>query len=209
VSTQLALRFDEVEVDCPVQQRYHAIAPCLAEKRSPAAQARSLNVAYSTVTHWLRQFRRDGMPGLFPASEYPREPYTPERIIVTVLYYKCCAPRASDRELARAVGNATGHRLHNETVKALLERYFFWRYAEFRRTVQYPVRRSGGAPLRDARFTRTAGRSARLRCCCSAIRTPSGSGCAVLAIKSAQPSNPCSPTYRVRPITRTAKCRWV
>lgn len=139
MSTQLALRFDEVEVDCPVQQRYHAIAPCLAEKRSPAAQARSLNVAYSTVTHWLRQFRRDGMPGLFPASEYPREPYTPERIIVTVLYYKCCAPRASDRELARAVGNATGHRLHNETVKALLERYFFWRYAEFRRTVQYPV----------------------------------------------------------------------
>jgi len=139
VSKQLALRFDEVGVNCPVQQRYHAIAPCLAGKSSPAETARSLDISYSTVTRWLRQFRAEGMPGLFPATEYPREPYTPERVIVTVLYYKCCAPRASDRELARAVGNATGHRLHNETVKALLSRYFFWRYTEFRRTVQYPI----------------------------------------------------------------------
>jgi transposase len=209
VSTQLALRFDEVEVDCPVQQRYHAIAPCLAEKRSPAAQARSLNVAYSTVTHWLRQFRRDGMPGLFPASEYPREPYTPERIIVTVLYYKCCAPRASDRELARAVGNATGHRLHNETVKALLERYFFWRYAEFRRTVQYPVPADPVARRFEMLKLYTHGWTERsiavlLQCHQNTVR------------KAA----PCSPSSRrshrtlarrltARPITRTAKCRWV
>lgn len=91
MSKQLALRFDEVGVNCPVQQRYHAIAPCLAGKSSPAETARSLDISYSTVTRWLRQFRAEGMPGLFPATEYPREPYTPERVIVTGLYYKCCS----------------------------------------------------------------------------------------------------------------------
>jgi hypothetical protein len=79
------------------------------------------------------------MPGLFPATQYQREPYTPERVIVTLLYFKCCAPRASDRELARAVGSATGQRLHHETVKALMQRYFFWRYTEFRDLICYPV----------------------------------------------------------------------
>lgn len=33
----------------------------------------------------------------------------------------------------------THERLHNETVKALLQRYFFWRYAEFRDLINYPV----------------------------------------------------------------------
>lgn len=79
------------------------------------------------------------MPGLFPASEYPREPYTPERAIVMLVYFKCCDPRASDRELARVVSQATGERLHNETIKALLQRYFFWRHAEFRDLINYPV----------------------------------------------------------------------
>jgi transposase len=121
------------------EQRYHDIAPCLAGKVAPAEQARHLNVSYSTVARWLREFREQGMPGLFPATQYPREPYTPERVIVMLLYYKCCAPKASDRELARVVGAATGHKLHNETVKALLERYFFWKHPEFGELIHYPV----------------------------------------------------------------------
>lgn len=137
--TQLALRFPDVPVSCEVQERYHAIAPCLAGRLSAAEQAQALSLSYSTLARWLRQFRAEGMPGLFPASEYPREPYTPERAIVLLVYFKCCAPRASDRELARVVSQATGERLHNETVKALLSRYFFWRYAEFRDLINYPV----------------------------------------------------------------------
>lgn len=136
---QLALRFEEVPVTCPIQQRYHSIAPCLAGQITPHEQAKQLNLSYQTICRWLCDFREKGMPGLFPAGEYPREPYTPERVVVTLLYFKCCAPKASDRELARAIGAATGHRLHNETVKALLERYFFWRYAEFRDPIKYPV----------------------------------------------------------------------
>src|SRR5262245_18517820 len=128
---QLALCFDEVPITCPAQERYHAIAPCLAGKVAPAEQARQLNLSYSTVARWLRELRVQGMPGLFPATQYPREPYTPERVLVTLLYYKCCAPKASDRELARVVGASTGHKLHNETVKALLERYFFRKHPEF------------------------------------------------------------------------------
>jgi len=42
--TQLALRFDEVPLSCKVQERYHAIAPCLAEQSSPAERARHLNI---------------------------------------------------------------------------------------------------------------------------------------------------------------------
>jgi hypothetical protein len=71
------------------------------------------------------------MPGLFPHTEFAREPYTPERVIVTLLYFKCCAPKASDRELARAIGTSTEHPLHHQTVKSLLERFFFWRHREF------------------------------------------------------------------------------
>lgn len=80
--TQLALRFSDVPVSCEAQERYHAIALCLAGKLSTIEQAQALSLSYSTVARWLRQFRNEGMPGLFSASEYPREPYTPERAIV-------------------------------------------------------------------------------------------------------------------------------
>src|SRR5215467_10952838 len=73
--TQLALSFDDVPVTCEVQQRYHSIAPCLAGISTPAEQAQALNLGYSTVTRWLREFREQGMPGLFPQTQYPREPY--------------------------------------------------------------------------------------------------------------------------------------
>lgn len=32
-----------------------------------------------------------------------------------------------------------GHHLHNETVRALLERYFFWKHLEFVERIRYPV----------------------------------------------------------------------
>jgi hypothetical protein len=76
--TQLALRFDDVPVTCQAQQRYHSIASCLAGVRTAREQARVLNLSYQTVTLWLRQFRTEGLPGLFPSTQYPREPYTPE-----------------------------------------------------------------------------------------------------------------------------------
>ena len=139
MSVQLALRFDEVPITCETQQRYHSIAPCLAGKRSAEEQADALGLSYSTVCRWLRQFREEGMPGLFPATDYPREPQTPERVIVELLYYKCCVPSASDRELARVLTATTDHRIHHETVKALLERYPIWRHPEFQRLIQYPV----------------------------------------------------------------------
>jgi transposase/transposase InsO family protein len=135
--TQLQLSFDDVPLSCPTQEKYHAIAPVLAGKIAPLELSRRLTIPYSTIMRWLQQFRQHGMPGLFPATEYPREPYTPERIIVTLLYYKCCARRASDRELARVIATTTGYRIHNETVKALLLRYPFWKFAEFR--LRYPV----------------------------------------------------------------------
>jgi transposase len=143
MSTQLALRFDEVPLSCPAQERYHAIAPILAGKCSPTKQAESLNLGYSTVTRWLREFREKGLPGLFPETQYPRDPYTPERVIVTLLYFKCCAPKASDLELSRVVTHMTGYRLHNETVKALLGRYFFWRHEEFRIAWSIPAAPEG------------------------------------------------------------------
>jgi len=51
---------------------------------------------------------------------------------------KTCAPRASDRELARVLSVITDHRIHNETVKALLGRIIaammgsihHWRFLE-------------------------------------------------------------------------------
>lgn len=58
---------------------------------------------------------------------------------MTLLYYKCCVPSVSHRELARVMNATTEHRLHHETVKALLERYPIWRYQEFQRLVQYPL----------------------------------------------------------------------
>jgi transposase len=137
--TQLWLPFDEIPISCEAQERYHAIVPILAGKTSPEERARSLDISYGTIMRWLRQFREEGMPGLCDTAPHPREPYTPERVIVVLLYFKCCAPKASDRELARAVGAASSHNLHNETVKALLQRYFFWKYPEFRNCIHYPV----------------------------------------------------------------------
>jgi len=137
--TQLALRFDDVPITCSAQERYHSIAPCLAGVATPTEQARALNLGYSTVTHWLREFRENGLPGLFPAMQYPREPYTSERTVVLLLYYKCCVPQASDRELVRVLESVAGERLHHETVKALLDRYRFWKHPEFQQRLQYPI----------------------------------------------------------------------
>ena len=139
MSVQLLLPFADIPITDPTQARYHAIVPCLAGKIEPQQQAKLLNFSYSTVARWLKQFRDEGMPGLFPASGYRREPYTPERIIVSLIYFKCCVPKTSDRELARVIGNMTGHKLHNETVRTLLERYFFRRYREFQSLVVYPI----------------------------------------------------------------------
>jgi transposase len=136
---QLALRFDEVPVTDKTQERYHAIAPCLAGRLTVSQQAAALDLSYRTISRWLRQFREEGMPGLFPVAEFPREPQTPERIIVMLVYYKCCVPSASDRELARVASFLAERRVHNETVKALLARYPFWRYTEFRAAINYPV----------------------------------------------------------------------
>lgn len=55
--TQLALAFDSMPVTCPVQKRYHSIAPCLAGTQTPEAQARAVTIGYSTITRWLREFR--------------------------------------------------------------------------------------------------------------------------------------------------------
>lgn len=139
MSIQPLLPFADVPVTCEVQARYHAIAPCLAEKVEPKQQAKLLNLSYSTVSRWLKQFREKGMRGICSSAGFGREPYTPEKIIVSLIYFKCCVPKASNRELARVINSATGYKLHNETVKALLERYFFWRYQEFQKLIVYPI----------------------------------------------------------------------
>lgn len=139
MSIQLAFDFDGVPITCSVQERYHAIAPVLAGNVSSFERAKQLNVSYSTVTRWLARFREDGMRGLFPAGQFEREPYTPEKVVVSLLFYKSCLLSASYRELARVVNKAHKVNLHHETVKALLDRYFFWRHDEFRRLVRYPV----------------------------------------------------------------------
>lgn len=138
MAEQLKLPFEEVPITCSIQERYHAIAPVLAEKITPENQAKILSLSYSTIMRWLREFREKGMAGLFD-NKAQRQAYTPERIIVSLLYFKCCAPKASDFELAKVISTATNHKLHNETVKALLERYFFWRYEEFRKFIIYPI----------------------------------------------------------------------
>ena len=107
-----ALRFDEAPITCETQKRYHSIAPCLAGKRSAEEQTDALGLTYSTVCRWLRQFREEGISGLFPSTDYPREPQTPERVIVALLYYKCCVPSASNRELARILNAAADHHIH-------------------------------------------------------------------------------------------------
>src|SRR5262249_9103651 len=84
-----------VLMKCPSHAKFNnaiiTIAPCLAGISTPAEQAQALNVGYSTVTRWLREFREQGMPGLFPETQYPRERYTPERVIVQLIFFKCCA----------------------------------------------------------------------------------------------------------------------
>lgn len=93
MSTQLALPFEDVPVTCPIQRRYQVIAPLLAGQSSIAERAQEFSVGYSTVSLWLREFREQGMPALFSANEYLHGPYTPERVIVVLLYFKCCAPK--------------------------------------------------------------------------------------------------------------------
>ena len=58
-------RFSEVPVSYEAQERYQTIAPCLASKLSAAEQSQALSLSDSTVARWLRQFRNQGMPGLF------------------------------------------------------------------------------------------------------------------------------------------------
>ena len=139
MSVQPMLPFEDVPVTCPTQARYHAIAPCLAGKVEPRQQAKLLNLSYSTVSRWLKQFREEGISGLIPATGGGREPYTPERIIVSIIYFKCCVPLAADRELARVITSQTGYGLDPKTVKSLLERYFFWQYREFQKLIVYPI----------------------------------------------------------------------
>jgi len=71
--TQLALAFDAVPVTCEVQERYHSIAPCLADVRAPAEQAQALNLGSSTITRWLRDFREEGLQNC-PQMAAPRPP---------------------------------------------------------------------------------------------------------------------------------------
>ena len=65
MAEQLKLPFEEVPISCPVQERYHAIAPVLAQKVTPETQAKILSMSYSTIMRWLREFREKGMAGLF------------------------------------------------------------------------------------------------------------------------------------------------
>jgi hypothetical protein len=50
--TQPALKFDAVPITCPVQEKYHAIMPCLAGTQTPEAQAQTRKVNYSIITRW-------------------------------------------------------------------------------------------------------------------------------------------------------------
>ena len=139
MSIQPLLPLADVPITCSTQAKYHSIAPCLAGAAQPRQQAKLLNLSYSTVSRWLKQFREEGLAGLVPAVGHGREPYTPERIIVSLVYFKCCVPKATDRELARIIASQTGYALDPKTVKSLLERYFFWRYREFQKLIVYPI----------------------------------------------------------------------
>lgn len=193
--TQLALSFDAVPITCEVQQRYHSIAPCLAGVSTPAEQAQALNLGYSTIARWLREFREKGLPSLFSDSQYPREPYTPERVIVQLLYFKCCAPKAGDRELARVVHQVTGHRLDHHTVKALCDRFFFSRHPEFQQLVRYPVPTEPQAlRLEMVRLSKQGWTEVRIAGCYTPRARPSANGCA------APTSSP--------PCLRLDNCHW-
>ena len=86
--TQLSLRFDEVPVSCPVQRRYHTIAPCLAGNVSPTEQAQAVTLSYTTVSHWLRQLSCGRVARLVPICALPTRAYTPECVIVLLIYLK-------------------------------------------------------------------------------------------------------------------------
>jgi hypothetical protein len=90
MSLQLVLRFDEVSITCAIQQGYHSIAPCLAGKQSAEKRADAPELSYTAPWSMVAAVPRAGLPGLFPATDYPREPHTPEQVIVILLYYKCC-----------------------------------------------------------------------------------------------------------------------
>jgi transposase len=137
--TQLALIFDDVPITCPTQKRYHAIAGCLAGKASPREVAEQLNVGYSTVTEWVREFRNNGMGGLMESGTAGRNPYTPEKVIVQVIFLKTCLPKFGDRELARVVASLTGKALDHHTIRNLCRRFYFWGHAEFQKAISYPV----------------------------------------------------------------------
>jgi hypothetical protein len=62
MSIQPLLPFEDVPITCNVQAKYHAIAPCLAGHVAPRQQAVLLNLSYSTVSRWLKQFREEGIP---------------------------------------------------------------------------------------------------------------------------------------------------
>ena len=94
-------------------------------------------------------------PALFSSAIIQSSPAWPESVlrwnrrkrsisvirpsIVQLIFFKCCAPKAGDRELARVIYHLTGHQLHHHTVKTLCERFFFWRHQEFQQLVRYPV----------------------------------------------------------------------
>jgi hypothetical protein len=85
------------------ERRYHSISPCLAGKRSAEEQADAIGFPYSTVCRWLRKFREEGMPGLFPVTQYPREPQTPEHVIVTLHFCVLAeARRRSEKNICPA-----------------------------------------------------------------------------------------------------------
>jgi hypothetical protein len=102
------------------RQDRHAIAPrdgAIFDEGARREFRSSIIIDSDSETRWLREFREQGMPGLFPATQYPRNPYTPERVIVQLIFFKRCAPKAGDRELARVIHHLTGHQLHNHTVQ--------------------------------------------------------------------------------------------
>ncbi|MBK7993810.1 MAG: helix-turn-helix domain-containing protein [Blastocatellia bacterium] len=135
---QLKLSFDEVPISCSEQEKYHAIAPILAGKVTIKEQAQNLNQFYTTLRQWLEKFRKEGVAGLVEQRS-SRQPYTPERIIVSLLYFKCCVPKIADRELARVISQSSNYQIDHKTVKSLLERYFFWKYEEFSSQIKYPI----------------------------------------------------------------------
>jgi transposase/transposase InsO family protein len=137
---QLLLPFEEMPIaSYRSQNRYQPLKPILGEITSEQEQTHALNLFYGTITNWLWQFREERMRKSCEQQHHKREPYTPERVIVAILYFKSCVPKISDLELTRIVSVTAGLKLHHETVKALLERYFFWLWRDLHDQIYYPV----------------------------------------------------------------------